>query len=241
MAKAENKPVYDIFLPGELVDLVIPNEHAIRVDGWHNWLNDTGLTQNMEQGMYPNTPERQIEFLHRLQSSSDRFALLIKPKDKDFVIGIASFSKISPVTRQADFAMVIGRKLADFKSTFYGMEAKCLMTEHAFEVLGLERINSTQSIILKEWQRWQILFGYKIEGIARKAFRKGHKTYDMICSSCLLEDYLALKELRGGRLWPGQEKILALIRELPRESLEERINKMLTGIVDDYYRSIRMV
>src|SRR3989344_9107578 len=123
MPKNGSKPVYDVFLPGELVDLVIPNEHAIREDGWHKWFNDVGLTQNMEQGMYPNTPEKQIEFLQKLHFSTDRFALLIKPKDKDFVIGVASLSKISPVTRQADFAMVIGRKLSDFKSTFYGMEA----------------------------------------------------------------------------------------------------------------------
>lgn len=239
--KRKLKVEYDVFLPGELVDLVVPNERSIFVDGWYKWFNDLPLTRNMEQGMFPNSPEKQQDFLADLRRSKDRFGLMIKPKDKDFVIGVASFSKINHAARQADFAMVIAKKLPEFKSAFYGMETKCLMTEHALEVLGLERINSTQSIILKEWQRWQILFGYKIEGIMRKAFRKGHKTYDVILSSCLIEDYLALKDLRGGKLWPGVEKIMELIRHLPKESLEERINKLLTKTVSEYVAGIRMI
>ena len=241
MADKPEKADYDVFLAGEIIDLVLPNERAIHVDGWYSWFNDMDLTLNMGQGMFPNSPEQQEEFLAELRASKDRFALMIKPKEQNCVIGVASISKINLVKRQGDFAMVIGKKMADFKSTFYGMEAKCLMTEHAFEVLGLERINSTQSIALKEWQRWQILFGYKIEGILRKAFRKGHKTFDVIYSSCLLEDYLALKKIRGGKLWPGYEKIMALIRDLPKESLEQKLNDVLAKTVSDYYGAIRMV
>ena len=153
----------------------------------------------------------------------------------DRIAGIFKGTRRPKADRVVDIeGLVIARKLPEFKSAFYGMEAKCLMTEHAFEVLGLERINSTQSIVLKEWQRWQILFGYKIEGIMRKAFRKGNKIYDLILSSCLIEDYLALKELRGGKLWPGVEKIMELIRYLPKESLEERINKLLSTTVSEY-------
>ena len=143
------------------------------------------------------------------------------------------------MTRQADFAMVVARKSASFKGTFFGMEAKCLMTEHAFETIGLERINSYQSIALRDWQRWQILFGYKMEGIQRKAFRKGYRTFDLMLSGCLLEDYLKLKELRGGRLWPGQDKIMSLIRDLPKESLEEKLQRTLARTIEDHYAKIR--
>ncbi|HYC48258.1 MAG TPA: GNAT family N-acetyltransferase [Burkholderiales bacterium] len=231
---------YDVFLAGELVDLVVPNERAIQVDGWHNWFNDQALTRNMEQGMYPKSPESQMRYLAELRENPARLALMIKPKDADGVVGICSLAKISHVTRQADFAMVIAKRSDSFKSVFYGMEAKCLMTEHAFETLALERINSYQSTALKDWQRWQILFGYKMEGIMRKAFRKGYKTYDLMVSGCLLEDYVALKELRGGRLWPGQERIMALIRELPEESLEQKLTRAYSEIVQEHYARIRM-
>ena len=232
-------PHYDVFLEGELVDLVVPNARAIDDDRWYAWLNDQALTRNMEQGMYPKSADTQRAYLAELLASTSRLALMIKPKEEDAVVGICSFSKISHVTRQADFAMVVARRSASFKSTFFGMEAKCLMTEHAFETLGLERINSYQSTALKDWQRWQILFGYRMEGIMRKAFRKGYRTYDLMVSGCILEDYLALKELRGGKLWPGQEKIMSLIRDLPKTSLEEKLQKALSTTIEEHYAAIR--
>lgn len=233
-------PHYDVFLAGELVDLVVPNARAIHTDRWYAWLNDQELTRNMEQGMYPKTAQTQEAYLAELLASPSRLALMIKPKEDDAVVGICSLAKISHVTRQADFAMVVARRTASFKSSFFGMEAKCLMTEHAFETIGLERINSYQSTALKDWQRWQILFGYKMEGIMRKAFRKGHRTYDLMVSGCLLEDYLALKALRGGRLWPGQEQMMPLIRDLPRQSLEEKIQKTLSATIEEHYAQIRL-
>ena len=233
-------PHYDVFLAGELVDLVLPNERAIHTDRWYACFNDQELTRNMEQGMYPKTAQDQEAFLAELRSSPSRFALMIKPKAEDAVVGICSLSKISHVTRQADFAMVVAKKSASFKGSFFGMEAKCLMTEHAFETMGLERINSYQSTALKDWQRWQILFGYKMEGIMRKAFRKGYRTYDLMVSGCLLEDYLALKALRAGRLWPGQARIMSLIRDLPRESLEQKLQKALSTTIEQHYGELRL-
>jgi RimJ/RimL family protein N-acetyltransferase len=233
-------PNYDVFLQGELVDLVVPNERAIHVDRWYDWFNDQVLTRNMEQGMFPKSPQQQETFLAELRGSSSRLALMIKPKGEDRLVGICSLSRISHVTRQADFAMVIARKSSNFRSAFFGMEAKCLMTEHAFETVGIERINSYQSTTLKDWQRWQILFGYKMEGIMRKAFRKGHQACDVMVSGCLLEDYLQLKALRDGRLWPGYARIMELIRALPKESLEEKLQRALARTVNEHYAKIRM-
>ena len=238
---AAERSDYDVFLAGELVDLVVPNERAIHSDRWYAWFNDQELTRNMEQGMYPKSAQSQEAFLSELRGSQSRLALMIKPKEEDAVVGICSLSKLSHVTRQADFAMVIARRTASFKSSFFGMEAKCLMTEHAFETLGLERINSYQSSALKDWQRWQILFGYKMEGIMRKAFRKGYKTHDVMVSGCLLEDYLDLKKLRDGRLWPGHDRMLELIRDLPKESLEEKLQKTLTATIEHHYAKLRLV
>lgn len=229
---------YDVFLEGELVDLVVPDEHAILEDRWYAWLNDQPLTRNMEQGMYPNSPAQQMQFLQELRSTKSRIALLIKPKASDSVVGVVSLSKISHVTRQADVGMIVARRTSDFTGAFIGMEAKCLITEHAFETVGLERINSYQSAALKDWQKWQILFGYRLEGIQRKAFRKGWQSFDLLVSGCLLEDYLALKNLRGGRLWPGMSRMMDLIRKLPRQSLEEKLAAAIEDIAGAHYRSI---
>ena len=232
---------YDVFISGELIDLVVPNERAIYVDKWYAWFNDPKVTAVLDHGIFPNSPQDQEIFLANLRTSKTRIALMIKPKDKPYVVGIASLSNIDLVRRQADFAMVIGRPSPSFKSAFYGFEAKCLMTEHAFEALGIERINTGQATTLKDWQRWQILLGYKIEGLQRKGFRKGYHTFDCLITSCLLEDYLALKELRGGRLWPGYKKMMELIRFLPQENFPNTISKLILETVDAYYKRVRMI
>ena len=63
----------------------------------------------------------------------------------------------------------------------------------------------------------QVLLGYQIEGIRRNIVSKGRYVSDSYITSCLYEDYLRLKELRGGRLWPGRKKMLELIRHLPKQ------------------------
>ena len=64
---SEQQQHYDVFLPGELVDLVVPNERAIHVDRWYDWFNDPVLTRHMEQGMYPKSPQQQEAFLAELR------------------------------------------------------------------------------------------------------------------------------------------------------------------------------
>jgi len=60
-------------------------------------------------------------------------------------------------------------------------------------------------------------------------------------SGCLIEDYLALKEMRGGRLWPGSRKIMDLMRALPKTSLEEKLAHAILELGDEHYQAIRQV
>ena len=92
---------------------------------------------------------------------------------------------------------------------------------------GVERINSSQVIDLLKWQRWQILFGYQIEGILRKKVRKGNRVWDVMYSSCLLEDFEKIKELRDGLYWPGKTKMFGLLKKLPKESTITRLHDWL--------------
>ena len=99
----------------------------------------------------------------------------IKPKDADYFVGVASLSFINLSQRQCSFSMVIGKKDDSPNSMYYAMETKCRMTEHAFENVGVERITSGQVVDLIKWQRWQVLFGYQIEGIFRAISGRGTK------------------------------------------------------------------
>ncbi len=219
---------YEVFIKGEIMDLCCPSEKAIQEDGWHRWFNDQEITRYLAQGVFPNTAQDQQEYLESVRKNRDRILLLIRPKGLDKIVGVVSLSSIDYRQRKADLAMVIGeRKYNSPYKQLIGMEAKCRMMEHAFEVVGVERIYGGQVTELALWQKWQVLFGYRIEGVQRKAFRKGHKAYDVYITSVLLEDYLRIKELRNGSLWPGAERMMKLIRQLPKKSFEQRILEVL--------------
>ena len=165
---------FDVFIEGETIDLCVPVKKEWVIDQWYKWFNDEKVTKYLDQqGVMPNTADKQVQFLDSAMEKRDRLILLIKPKVKNYFIGVCSLSKIDYIQRKCDFAMVIGKQDKSPDSIFYAMEAKCRMTEHAFEKLGVERIKSGQHIDLIRWQRWQFLFGYQIEGILRKSIRKG--------------------------------------------------------------------
>ena len=223
---SENSRKFDIFIEGEIVDLCVPSNESWVIDQWYRWFNDEKITAYLDQGVFPNTVEKQKEFYEMLLAGNERIALLIRPKSENYFSGVVSLSFIDFKTRQCDLSMVIG-EIRSPSSLLYGMEAKCRMTEHAFEKLGVERINTGQVVDLIKWQRLHVLLGYQIEGIARKKFRKGYKVWDVMMSSCLLEDYLKLKEMRNGSLWPGKQKMFEMIKNLPEESPIDRLQEWL--------------
>jgi hypothetical protein len=87
-----------------------------------------------------------------------------------------------------------------------------LITEHAFEKLGIKRISAGQHIKLKNWQKMMELVGYKLEGIYIKKFIKGNEVSNSVSMSCLFEDYEKLKKIRG-RLYDGNSSIMKRIRK----------------------------
>lgn len=214
-----------IFIQGETIDLCVPNMEYEQIDQWYKWFNDPNTTRYLaNHGIFPNTRGRQEIFCKTLDESEDRLALLIKPKRQDHIVGTVSLSAIDYKQRQCDLALVIGAHLSDVDSMFFALESKCRMTEHAFELLGVERINTYQVTDLATWQNWQRLLGYHIEGVLRNKIRKGRKVYDVMVASCLVEDYLKLKEERAGTLWPGKEKMFKLLKDVPSEN---SINNLL--------------
>lgn len=235
----EKARCFDTFIKGEVIDLCAPSNEPWVIEQWYRWFNDQEVTKYLEQGIYPNTVEKQQAFYKSLIENDDRIALLIKPKRKDYFVGVASLSHINFRQRQCDFAIVIGRQDGSHDSMFYAMEAKCRMTEHAFENLGVERIDSGQIIDLIRWQRWQILFGYQIEGILRKKYRRGNKVWDLMISSCLLEDYIRLKEMRNGSLWPGKSQMFELLKMLPKESTIDRLQKWLCREREEAQKAVK--
>ena len=230
---------FDVFIEGEVIDLCVPNGEDWVLDQWYRWFNNQETTKYLEQGVFPNSLENQKRYYESLLQSKDRIVLLIKPKDFDYFVGVASLSFINLSQRQCSFSMVIGKKDDSPNSMYYAMETKCRMTEHAFENVGVERITSGQVVDLIKWQRWQVLFGYQIEGIFRNHFRRGNKVYDLMMSSCLIEDYQRIKEIRNGSFWVGKSKMFELIKMLPKDSVIDKLQRWLQREREEAWETIK--
>jgi ribosomal-protein-alanine N-acetyltransferase len=231
---------YEVFIKGETIDLVIPNERAIDQDAWHSWFNDPAVTRYLKYGLFPNSRDQQRQRLQKIQESGgEGLYLLVLPKNTEKVTGIGHIAGIDWQSRSGHFGLVIGGRERGAGTIFESLEAKARMVEHAFEVIGLERIWGRQVVELEIWQRYQILFGFKPEGVNRKSFRRGQKYYDEVITSCLLEDFLKVKEARQGNYWPGREKVHELMRSLPSYSLVHKVAAAIQETVENYLDGVQ--
>ena len=230
---------YETFIVGETIDLVVPDQSAVDEGRWHRWFNDQNTTRYLDQGDFPNTPKQQKAFLDVAQGpESNRLVLLVWAKDAEKLVGVVSLSSINLKRRSAEAALVIGEKTGTMSALFHGLEAKARITAHAFENMGVERVSGAQAVSLAEWQKYQLLFGFRLEGINRKSHRKGHNVEDTVSNACLLQDYLDIKKRRGGDYWPGKVRLIELMREMPKGSPVENLQVAIDTAMDDYLAKI---
>lgn len=230
---------YDTFIAGETIDLVVPNQSAVDEGRWHKWFNDPETTRYIDQGRFPNTIEEQRKYLAAAQGpKSNRLVLLIWAKDVGKLVGVTSLSDINMVCRSAQNAIIIGEKTGTIGGLFYGLETRALIAEHGFEVMGLERIYGSLAASHDDWQKYQMLFGFRLEAFLRASFRKGYKSEDAVSIACLLDDYLEIKKLRGGDYWPGKQRLMELIRAMPEGSPINLFRDAIDSAMDNYLSKI---
>lgn len=231
---------YDVFIAGETIDLVIPNRIAVERDGWYRWFNDPEITRYTDHGLWPNTPEKQYAYLESVTGpQSNRIVLLILPKESASAIGVVALSNINQQHRWAQIGMVIGNLQRGAGALFYGLEAKARVAEHAFATVGIERIWGTQARPLADWQRYQYLFGFQVEGIMRSSFRRGYEVQDLIVTSCLVSDYLKIRKARD-EYWPGKARLHELMRAVPDNNPVDEITAAIEATNAAYFNSLKL-
>jgi len=231
---------YDVFISGETIDLVVPDVRAVDTGEWNGWFNEAETTQYLDQGLFPNSREAQRDYLQSInRPGGDRLVTLLWAKGTGVLVGVASLSSISWQHRRCEIAVVVGKHAGKSDALFYGLEAKARLTQHAFEAIGMERVSGGQAIALAEWQRIQLLFGFRPEGVARKMFRKGQAVHDVVLSSCLIEDYRRVLQKRID-YWPGKKTLMELMRRLPRESVVDRVRSAIDRELASYLERVSL-
>ena len=220
--KKQDGSNYSNFIKGEIVNLCVPNKHAIERDGWADWFNDRKSLTSSLHGVFPNCQNSQFEFLKQLENDNSRIVLLICCKESKEATGVISLQNICFRSRSAEISI-----LNTNTYPLGSLEAMALLTEHAFDYVGLQRIYAGQAFPeLISWNKMLELIAYRTEGITRKSFQKGQEIKDTMIISCQLNNYNKIKLLRGS-LWGSTDIIKKLLKKLPKESFAEKLDGFL--------------
>ena len=235
---------YKVFLKGELVNLCIPSEEAINLDGWADWFNDHENLENTSHGIFPNTSSNQKNILKEIKKQlkenddQNKITLLLCEKNKNHAFGVISLQSIDLVGKKAEIAINIGNPKISVMSAMASLEAMALISEHGFDLLGLERIYAGQAYpSLLGWNKLLEVIGFKTEGISRKSFKRGHRVSDILNIACSYEDYILLKDIRGS-LWGNLSIIKKVLRNQPKDSFAQKIESYFTKIEKNHFKYI---
>lgn len=220
----------DIFITGETMNLCIPTEEFARESEWYNWFNKPEITCFLEQGMFPNTAENQVEFF--TSQKSKRLMLIISCNDK--YMGTISLSGINLVKKTCDIAIVVDSSVHRLMAPYVSLEAISKLSEHAFTSMGMIRIGAGQHIKLGGWQQRLELLGYKLEGLHKNRFIKGHEIADTVSIACSYESYQTITKNRGS-LWDSMEKMKTRCKQLPKERFSDLLNNLFETERENYY------
>ena len=135
---------------------------------WCQWFNMPQVTVYMNKGIFPNTEEKQREYLaHLLKSKQDVQYALCMHADKSFV-GVIGLHGIDWVHRHASVSVVIGNQRVHNRGI--ATEAVGCIAEHAFLKMNLHRLSAGMIDPNAASRRCFEKNGFVYEGTQREAF-----------------------------------------------------------------------
>ena len=193
------KDKFDIFLEGEVVNLVILNEKIAKNSDWYSWLNYKKNTELLQQGRFPNSKEKQLEyFKNNIVKKKDlkknrvlndkKIQLGIVEKHNNMLVGMVTlldfdyFNRCCGIYLIMDLRKKISNRLKVFK------ESQDLMINHAFFKMNLRRIYTIafSDNLCKMTER---VFGFKREGVLREHQFSNGKYVDSYVLGLLRSDW----------------------------------------------------
>lgn len=162
----------DVFIQGNLVNLVALSEEVARNSNWFSWFNDEATTRGMQQHHFPNSRAKQADFFRSVvQSNPNKLQLGVQSKESRDLIGVVSLSEIDWISRRASIAAVLGDRR--HRSLDYWLESNELLIKHGFHALNLHRV-SGGSIRKEVADLYVRLLRFTHEGVLRDhAFKDG--------------------------------------------------------------------
>jgi len=176
-----------IFLEGEHV-ILRPLEQADLTKEYQQWLNDEEVCRYNSHATFPYTFEKMKDYFSALHTSgSGNVVLAIVDKSTNQHIGNISLQGINWVSRNAEFAILLGNK--NYWGKGVASEAAQLICHYGFNRLNLHRIHCGTSSENKGMQKLADKLRMTKEGVRRDAMFKNGSFVDIIEYGVLKEEF----------------------------------------------------
>jgi len=176
------------FLRGERVHLRALMEQDLN-ETYLQWLNDEEVCRFNSHAVFPNTEQKMKSYFADLQNGQKEVVLAIIDSKEGKHIGNVSLQNINWVSRNAEFAILLGDK--EYWGKGIGEEAAMLIVKYGFERLNLHRIycgtlqgNEGMKKLAKKLHMTE-------EGNRRQAIFKNGKYLDIIEYGVLKDEFFA--------------------------------------------------
>jgi len=189
--------VYDPFLKGEIVDLVVLTQDIAEKTRWYNWFNDEENMHNMQKHYFPNTREDQIAFFNtEISGSESKLQLGIFHKKDKALIGMIGLYNIDLLNRKCGISGFIGETKYQDLQNF--LEANRLLIRHAFEQLNVNRVYGG-TMINEIAELYVRSLGFVREGVLVEDVYKNGRYYDAYLIALSRKHYNLFQENRAGK------------------------------------------
>ena len=177
---------FDVFIKGNMVDLVVLTEYIVEKTNWYKWFNDEENTKHMQKHYYPNSKELQLKyFKEEVEGNDKKLQLGIYHKKDKYLIGTISLNNIDHLNRCCEVGLIIGE--VEARKLQYFIEAVKLTCKHAFDTLNINRVYS--GTISKEIDElFCRVLNFEHEGIFRQAVFKNGSYHDVYRHALLKEN-----------------------------------------------------
>jgi ribosomal-protein-alanine N-acetyltransferase len=164
------------FLEGGRVLLRALNRQDLN-GNYLQWLNDEEVCRGNSHAIFPNTEEKMLRFYESQQNHMSQVVLAIVYKEDLKHIGNVSLQNINWISRNAEFAIVMGDK--NYWGKGLGEEAAMLITEYGFTRLNLHRIYCGTFSNNESMKKLAAKLSMKQEGVRREAVYKNGEYLDL--------------------------------------------------------------
>lgn len=191
--KASSKKTV-VFLRGKKTTLRPVSEEDIPL--FVSWVNDPEVRQFVSN-RFPCTEGFEKKWVENLGQKQDKdVVLVIEVSGKP--IGLMGIHKIDWLNRIGTTGAMIGEK--EYWGKGYGTDAKMVLLDYAFNVLGLRKIMSRVFAFNGRSLAYSLHCGYKEEGRLRKQHFAGGEFHDEIILGIFREEWLSYwREYNAGK------------------------------------------